>query len=299
MNIIVTGSEGFLGRKLVDRLADSGRSIIAVDRLFHSGSSHDNVTHHQSDLEDPSRLVPASIKPDTPFVLIHLAWDMRRYQGFGIQAGQIDQFAKLLDYWSERGLQRLIMMGSAEEYGHRAGRLLESDMPELPLSPYGWAKRAARDLAASWCIRTGIPVVWLRPFIMYGPGQRGDMMIPFALESARLKRRAHMTDGRQQRDFVYIDDVVEAIAMAVAQNASGYQEFNLGCGEGVKVADVVMAIAGHYGVEDLFELGARPRRPGEPDVQIADCTKAAALLGWKATVGWREGIDRTLLEARD
>jgi nucleoside-diphosphate-sugar epimerase len=243
-------------------------------------------------------LFPASVKPDTPFVLIHLAWDMRRYQGYGIQAEQVRQFANLLDYWSERGLHRLVMMGSAEEYGHRAGVMREMDTPELPLSPYGWAKRAARDLAASWSVRTSIPVVWLRPFIMYGPGQKGDMVIPFALESAQLRRHAQMTDGRQQRDFVYIDDVVEALWLTANKEMQGFNEFNLSGGEGVKVADVVMTIARHFGVEDLFELGARPRRPGEPDVQVADCTKAAALLGWKAKVGWREGLDRTLSEEK-
>ena len=294
MMTVVTGSEGFLGRKVVDRLAATGHSVVAVDRLFHSGESRESVVHHQSDLEDPSLLLPSSIPHGTPFALIHLAWDMRRYQGYGIQAGQIRQFANLLDFWGEQGLRRLVMMGSAEEYGRRAGLLSESTPPQLPLSPYGWAKGASRDLAASWSERTGHSVSWLRPFIMYGPGQKGDMVIPFALESARLKQKAQMTDGLQQRDFVFIDDVVDAIVLAVDRALPGFNEFNLGRGEGVRVADVIMTIARHYDVESNFELGVRPRRPGEPDVQVADCTKATTLLGWKAKVGWQEGLDRTM-----
>jgi nucleoside-diphosphate-sugar epimerase len=294
MMIVVTGSEGFLGRRVVDRLAACGHSVVAVDRLFHSGEIRENVTHHQSDLEDPSLLLPVSIPHGTPFVLIHLAWDMRRYQGYGIQAGQVRQFANLLDFWASQGLQRLVVMGSAEEYGRRAGALSETTEPQFPLSPYGWAKRASRDLAVSWSERTGHSVAWMRPFIMYGPGQKGDMVIPFALESARLKQKAQMTDGLQQRDFVFIDDVVEAVALATEKKLNGFHEFNLGCGEGVKVADVVMTIARHYEVEDLFELGARPRRPGEPEIQIADTTKAREVLGWTTSIGWTEGLARTL-----
>jgi len=295
MIFVVTGSEGFLGRRVVNRLVTSGKSVVAVDRLFHSGPKRDHIVNHQSDLEDPSLLLSGSVTHGTPFVLIHLAWDMRRYQGYGIQAGQVRQFANLLDFWGGQGLQHLVVMGSAEEYGRRAGLLSESTPPELPLSPYGWAKRASRDLAASWSERTGHSVSWLRPFIMYGPGQKGDMVIPFALESARLKQKAQMTDGLQQRDFVFIDDVAEAVLLAADQANTGFQEFNLGRGEGVHVADIIMTIARHYHAESLFELGARPRRPGEPDVQIADISKARDVLGWKPDVGWQEGV-RVLFE---
>ena len=290
MTIVITGSEGFLGRSVVARLAADGHTVIAVDRLFHSGPVTPGVTHHQADLEDAALLLPPSWVAGQPFTLLHLAWDMRRYQGYGIQAGQVRQFANLLDFWGGQGLQRLIVMGSAEEFGSRAGLLTESTEPQLPLSPYGWAKRAARDLAASWSARAGHSVVWLRPFIMYGPGQKGDMVIPFALESARLKKSAQMTDGLQQRDFVFIDDVVDAVVRAVLWMGNGFQAFNLGRGEGVRVADIVMAIARHYQAEALFELGARSRRPGEPDIQIADNRMARELLGWNPAVDWREGL---------
>ncbi|HMO04568.1 MAG TPA: NAD(P)-dependent oxidoreductase [Kiritimatiellia bacterium] len=289
--VVVTGSEGFLGRKVVARLAADGHSIVAVDRVAHAGDTLPGVVHHQSDLSDPATLTPCTLDS---FTLVHLAWDMRRYQGYGIQAGQVRQFADLLDYWGQHGLQRAVVMGSAEEYGGSAGILSETSAPRFPLSPYGWAKRAARDLALSWCERTGHPVTWLRPFIMYGPGQKGDMVIPFAIESARLRRKAEMTDGLQQRDFVYIDDVADAVALAATREAEGWNEFNLGRGEGVRVADMVRTIAAHFGAEDYFNLGARPRRLNEPDVQVADCSRAAASLGWKAKVDWREGLERTL-----
>lgn len=296
MSIVVTGSGGFLGQRVVARLAGDGHQIIAVDRQDYSGPARKGIAFHQADLKDAGRLLPPSVPEGTPFVLVHLAWDMRRNQGFGIQAGQVQQLADLLDYWENRGLQRVIIMGSAEEYGQRAGRLKESDTPQLPLSPYGWAKRAARDLAESWSLRRGMPVAWLRPFIMYGPGQRGDMVVPYALDCARNQRAAHFSDGQQSRDFVHVDDVVEGLRMILDRKADGFKEFNLGRGEEVRVADVITAIARRYGVEELFQLGAIPRRPNEPEIQIADTTRAAKELGWYARMSWREGLKALMME---
>jgi len=292
MNYVVTGSEGFLGRQVVARLAASGCSVFGVDRLVHTTPRLKHVTYHQSDLEVAAQLLPNSAVNESPFTLIHLAWDMRRHEGYAIQAGQIKQLAHLLDYWGARGLSKVIAMGSAEEYGQRLGKISELDHPEFPLSPYGWAKHSARDLAKSWSQKSEIPCVWLRPFIMYGPGQKGDMLIPSAIEAARTKQKTKFTDGRQRRDFVFIEDVVEAIWLSVQKKLSGFHEFNLGRGEEIPVAHVLMAIARHFNAESLFELGARPRRPGEPDVQIADTTHARLGLGWEASTSCSEGIKR-------
>jgi len=293
--IVVTGAEGFLGCRVIASLAAAG-PVIAVDRVAHSGPVLENVIYHQADLADASTLLPASMQSSPAFQLIHLAWDMRRHQGYAIQAEQVKQFAGLLDYWTGRGLEKLVAMGSAEEYGGLNGVIHESVAPELPLSPYGWAKRSAHDLADSWCEKYGKPVAWFRPFIIYGPGQKGDMMIPYAIECARNSQKAQFTDGKQKRDFVYIDDVVTAITMAANKNLSGFQSINLGRGEPVSVADVLMTIARHYDMESQFELGARPRRPGEPDIQIADTATAKEMLGWEAAVDWRTGLARTMDE---
>lgn len=292
VNLVVTGAEGFLGRRVVAALSAAGRRVVAVDRIPHSGSILPGVTYHQADLSESAHLLPASLPEGSSFHLLHLAWDMRRFQGYGIQVEQIRQFAQLLDCWTGRGLRGAIVMGSAEEFGGRGGVIRDDDPSSMPLSPYGWAKRAARELACSWSLREGLPATWLRPFIIYGPGQRGDMLIPFAVECGRAGKKAQFTDGLQKRDFVYIDDVVAAIVLAVEQKHVGFEAFNLGYGEPVLVADVLKGIARHFHGEALFELGARPRRPGEPDMQVADITKARTHLGWTPQVSWTEGLRR-------
>jgi nucleoside-diphosphate-sugar epimerase len=291
MNIIVTGAEGFLGRQVVARLVAAGHPVIAVDRIAHEGEAQPGVVYHQNDLSDPATLHPCPVVPASPFTLVHLAWDMRRHVGFVEQAEQVRLFAALLDHWTGKGLQRMVGMGSAEEYGSREGMLCETDSPEGLLSPYGWAKCAAGGLVRSWSARAGIPVWWLRPFIIYGPGQKGDMMIPYAMTCAREGREAEFTDGLQRRDFVHVGDVADAIVCAVQAEAAGFRVCNLGRGEPVAVRDVLMAIADGCGVRSLFHLGARPRRSGEPDVQVADTTEAREQLGWSAKIDWRDGIE--------
>jgi len=290
--VVVTGAEGFLGRQVVARLAAKNHEVVAVDRIPRAGPPLPGVTYHQADLSDAMTLLPASLTNEQPFTLVHLAWDMRRHQGYAIQAEQVRQFAGMLDAWTGKGLARLVAMGSAEEYGGCEGIIREDSAPVLPLSPYGWAKRSAHDLAVSWCLKTDVPVMWLRPFIIYGPGQSGDMMIPYAIDCAVHKRDAKFTDGRQLRDFVFIDDVVEAITLSVTASSSGFHICNIAGGKPVVVADVLTRIARHYKAESSFHLGAKPRRPGEPNMQVAEVSNAMELLGWSARTDMHSGLDR-------
>jgi len=196
----------------------------------------------------------------------------------------------LLDCWKDKGLRKVIAMGSAAEYGVRSGLIHEYDPPMEPLSPYGWAKRSAWMLASSWSRRTSIPLIWLRPFIIYGPGQRGDMMLPYAMAKAKAGEQAEFTDGLQERDFVHVTDVARAIRLAVEASCPGPHAINLGTGCPVKVRDVILAIARQYNAEHLFHLGARPRRPGEPERQVADVSLARELLQWIPKVDWEDGV---------
>lgn len=295
MTIVVTGSEGFLGRAVVAALAADDRPVVAVDRVPHMGEILSGVTYHQADLAEAATLLP---RESGPLTLVHLAWDMRRHLGYSVQGEQIRQFAALLDHWTTRGLQRLVAMGSAEEYGSLEGLIDERAKPVGALSPYGWAKRAAHDLVVSWQGRSGVPAVWLRPFIIYGPGQKGDMMIPYAVSQACSRQPAQFSDGLQQRDFVFISDVVEGIRRAVMADSTGLTVCNLGRGEPVMVADVLKSIASFFHAEACFALGARPRRAGEPMRQVADIRQAGEVLGWTPQVRWADGIRQVCEAAR-
>ncbi|MCS6772443.1 MAG: NAD(P)-dependent oxidoreductase [Kiritimatiellae bacterium] len=290
MKIIVTGATGFIGRAVVHALVDRGHTVLAVDR---AGSAPAAARFIRADLADSAAIERLFAEEGGGAALIHLAWDMRRHEGFGVQAESVRIAAGIADVAAAAGVSRIVTLGSADEFGAASGILTEETTPVQPLSPYGWAKRAVHDLFASWAIRTGIPVVWLRPFIVYGPGQRGDQVIPYAVECARQRKPAAFSDGQQVRDFVYINDAAEAVCLAVEAPARGFEEYNLGSGQPTRVVDVLRAIAAYFQVEDLFKFGAHPRRPGEPDEFVADPRRAAERLGWRARTDWRSGIEQT------
>lgn len=296
--VVVTGAQGFLGRHLVRKLSEQGAHVLAVDQKPLAGERWPGVVYHVSDLSDPETLIPPACEPLSEFTLVHLAWDMRRPEAsYRIQMEQTLRLAGLLDTWASRGLRYVVAPGSAQEYGVRSGVLAEDDPPQLPLTPYGCAKRAAFLMADSWSRRTGIGLLWLRPFIVYGPGQAGHMLIPYVVRQMAAGEPARVSDGAQTRDFVFVDDVIEAILRGIEQHPPGSCVVNLGGGEGVRVRDVLQAIADHFGRPGLIEFGAIARRAGEPETQVGNIARAREILGWRPTLSWREGIRRTCAEA--
>ena len=288
--LIITGACGFIGRHLLERLQDYPGPVLAVDRIEPKARFPESIRFHRSDLMDPSQLIPSDLDISDGFVLIHLAWDMRRGRDYAAQMAQTHLLAALLDHWTERGLLRLVGMGTAEEYGRRSGLIHESDPPLLPLSPYGLSKRTAGLMAASWGLREGRSAIWLRPFIAYGAGQGGDMLLPYAVTKAKAREVAEFTDGLQERDFVHVNDVADAIRAAIDKPLAGVHTVNIGTGAPAKVRDVLAEVAKRADAEELFRFGARPRRAGEPERQVADISAARDLLGWTPKIGWREGI---------
>ena len=289
MMIVVTGASGFLGRRLVERLRAEGESLLGVDL---QPAAVAGVPHVVSDLSDATPVL-AALGSDQRIALVHLAWDLRRASAtYEQQSRMVTTLARLLESLSPQ-LDYVVGLGSAEEYGLRDGVIRESDPPVGALSPYGSAKRSAHDLAESWSARTGKSVTWIRPFVIYGPGQGGDMAVPYAVRQAKARALAEFTDGLQERDFIYVDDMVELIVRALRARPAGFQVVNAGRGEPVPLRDVLQFIASSCGASDHFVFGARPRRPGEPARQVADLSRLKEIFHWTPETAWRAGLEKT------
>lgn len=279
--IVVTGACGFIGRTVTARLAEAfpGQSVIGLD--LRPRPTNWSGTWLEGGL---ARLgeVPG------PFVAVHLAWNMKRGDP-AAQTASLEGFRTLL---RTPGLMGVVGMGSAEEYGSAEGRLEEGRALGPSPSAYGQAKYSAFRAAAE----SGVRCAWLRPFIVYGEGQGGNMVVPYALRCAREGCIAEFSSGAQYRDFVHVADVaagIEAAIRVVRKLPEGScRAFNLGRGEPVRVRDVLERIGRQTGRGELFRFGVRPMRAGEPEVQYAATDAAAETLGWKAAVPWEEGVDR-------
>ena len=282
---VVTGAAGFVGRAVLPRLAEEVPSgqLVGLDlRQRPHGWCGEWLEGGLERLHDLHG----------PVVVVHLAWDLRRGDA-GAQEASLWAFQKMLRL---PNLSGIVGMGSAEEYGSEVGRLEEGMAPGPGLSAYGRAKHEA--LLATEA--AGVRCVWLRPFIIYGEGQSGNMVVPYALRCVREGTVAEFSAGEQFRDFVHVDDVADGIAAAVWALGGLREEecrvCNLGRGEPVRVRDVLERIARRTGREEFFRFGVRSMRVGEPSVQFAATEAAETTLGWKATIPWQEGIDRLCVD---
>ena len=282
--IVVSGAAGFIGRRVVARLAGVGARVVAVDRIPDPADWPAAVEYRCADLGQ------GFPELEGDYTWVHLAWSMDRANAQA-QAGSVADFARLL---AQNGCRAVVGMGSAEEYGELEGRLREDQAPGARLSAYGQAKSEACQALAAWAREPGRHAVWLRPFIAYGPGQRGSMAIPYALQCAQARQRAEFSEGEQRRDFVHVDDVAAGIAQAalrVAELETHFAICNLGCGVPVRLRDVLERIALKTGSQDRFVFGARPMRANEPKEQYADVAAAEHWLGWRARISWEQGVD--------
>ena len=288
--IVVTGAAGFIGRRVVARLALAGAKVVAVDRIRGPLDFPPGVECRCCDL----RKGLPNLAGDC--VVVHLAWNMDR-GNMEAQAASVSDFSRLLE---QSGVRSLVALGSAEEYGELEGQLNEGMVPKRALHSFGRAKSEARKLLEGWSRGAGRKAIWLRPFIAYGPGQVGNMAIPYAVRCAKERIPAEFSAGMQFRDFVHVDDVAEGIAQAAIRLpdiGGAFTICNLGRGEPVRLRDVLERIALKTESQNLFKYGVRAMRPNEPQAQFADTSAALALLGWRAQIPWPEGIDELCREA--
>jgi UDP-glucose 4-epimerase len=137
-------------------------------------------------------------------------------------------------------------------------------------------------------------VVTVRPFQVYGPGQPAHTLVPAAIRAALASEDLPMTPGMQERDFIYVDDVVEGMLAAAGAPGIEGQSLDLGTGQAHAVRQVVGRIWAMTGARGQMLPGALLYRPGEVMHLVANADRMARLTGWRARVGLEEGLRRTI-----
>lgn len=288
--VLVTGAGGWIGSLLVSRLREAsvGTEIHAPGR-------------GELDLADV-QLAEDFLAETRPRKIVHLAASMARDAGplsiadqwrNTFQAGR-----NMVQAAAAAGVHQLIMVGTMEELGDQPG-VLETALSPQPRTTYGLCKTLVREVACFEARQSPVRVDWVRPTTAYGPGQRGNMLVPFACASACDHRPAAFTDGTQKRDFLFVEDLLDWILLALddrvgEQGELGFHLHHLGTGVGVTVREVLDLIASEL-PGARFELGAIPRREHEPLVQIAPPYRSEdpVLSSWKAKTTWEVGIKKT------
>ena len=295
MRALVTGGAGFIGSTLVDRLLAEGNEVDVVDNL--SSGSLDNLAEARSSWGRALNFTNVDIRADDlndlvvrrkPEVIFHLAAqaDVRvsvARPGFDADVNIMGTI-NVLEAARAAGTRKVIFASSGGTiYGDPDPVELpvRETHPQRPLSPYGVAKKAAGDyLHAYWQLHD-LEYTALALANVYGPrqdphGEAGVVAI-FAGRLLSGERCKIFGDGEQTRDFVYVDDVVDAFARAI-DSASGLL-LNIGTGREVSVNELYRTMADAAGVTD--EPEHEPERAGELRRSALDPSKARVHLGWK------------------
>jgi UDP-glucose 4-epimerase len=302
--ILVTGGAGFIGSHLVDRLLEEGYEVTVIDDL--SSGSLENLRQNEGkkgfrfvkgDIRD-GNLLKRNLKDiDAVFhkaALINVTLSVREpllTNDVNVQ-GTINLLKACLD----ANVKRVVYASSAAVYGDVRVSKISEDAPKNPLSPYGISKLAAEGYMRFFYKVHGLETVSLRFFNAYGPRQRFDPEFPYSgvitiFLSRLVKGESPVVngDGQQTRDFVYVQDMVEADLLALrCKNAAG-KVFNIGSGERTsvnKVAETLKSVLNKGAVKTLY---ADPQ-VGDIRHSCADIVKAERMLGYRPRFSFRAGI---------
>ena len=304
--MLVTGGAGFIGSHLVDRLLNEGFEVTVIDNL--DTGRLENIAHHQDreefhfikgDIRDFD-LVKETMKDiDAVFHEAALASVTLSVEN-PILTNDINVTGtlNLLKASSDLHVKRFIYASSAAIYGDTQPPQKTEDMTPNPTSPYGVSKLAAENYVKLFHKVYGLDTVSLRYFNVYGPRQRFDIQSAYGgaitiFTNRLLKNMPPIIygDGEQTRDFVYIQDVVEANMLALnTKNAAG-EAFNIGTGTNVSVNQVANTLNEIMNRKNLKTIHADPR-PTDIRHGYADITKAKKILGFHPKISLKEGLTK-------
>jgi UDP-glucuronate 4-epimerase len=199
--------------------------------------------------------------------------------------------AAIFEAARQAGLRKVVYASSSSVYGARATPPFREDGDvDHPVSPYAATKRACELLAHTYHHLYGMDLIGLRFFTVYGPRQRPDMAIHRFTQLIDEGRPAVVYgDGSAQRDFTYVDDIVQGV-LAALDRARGLAIYNLGESATTSVAELIELIGAALGKTPRVER--RPPEPGDVPLTFADIGRARAELGYDPQVPLREGLAR-------
>src|ERR1017187_9075195 len=305
MNFLVTGGAGFIGSHVCERLLHDGHRVWALDDLndfYDPQFKRRNLREIQSlakpfefvhgDLTDAAALdeLFSSVKFDQ---VIHLAARAgvrpSLEQPALYQRVNVEGTVNVLEAARQNGVKKITIASSSSVYGVNAKvPFSESDPIFSAISPYAASKLACEALGHTWHHVYKLDVAMLRFFTVYGPRQQPDLAIhKFTRLIHAGKPIPVFGDGSMERDYTYITDTLDGI-IACTQKEFGFEIFNLGESQTVKLSELIALIENALGKQAVIDR--QPLQPGDVPITFADISKARKMLGYQPQVKVEKGI---------
>ncbi len=300
MRVLITGGAGFLGAALANRLVKEGHTVLALDDLTAGDPRRlaPEVLFTRGDVRDVPKLWTLLQGVDCVY---HLAARVRVpesiYYPGDYNAVNVGGTVALMEAMRDTGVRRVVFTSSGALYGEQAHQPIGEDQVPRPNSPYGVSKIAAEYYVATLGALYQIETVALRIFNAYGPGQdlppSHPPVIPQLLRQAQTGGSLVIFgDGSQTRDFVYVEDVVDALVLAATAGDVNRAAINIGSGQEISINELTACVARVTGrqVNILYNRG----QSGGVSRLVADVRLAERLLGWRPRTGLEQGLRLTL-----
>ena len=295
--VAVTGATGFIGTALLQSLHRAGAEIVAVVGKGRRTEVLQTLPFSVELLQiEDVRHMGQAIRDAAPAFVVHLSAHVSTERSYASLAQTLEwnllSTIDVLTACAQTGVQRVILMGSTEEYGQNAAPF-DPRLALDPPSPYAASKAAQTAYARMFNNSFGLQTAILRPTVVYGPGQSPRMLISMVMEALAAGRPIDVTEGKQTRDFVYVDDVVEAILLALVTPGLEGDVWNVGSGEVVTVRDCLERIERITGTDGLVLYGERPYIAREIFRYESELERTFAALHWRPAVTLDTGLHRT------
>ena len=281
LRILVTGSEGFVGRKLSDKLETLGAAVIKVDKTTGTDVRSWQMMRNYTDID----------------IIYHLAAML--YVPYAIENPRITYEVNIGGTLNIAELARRekakVIFSSTYVYGAPQFLPVNEQHSIKPINPYSRSKLLAEGILEAYYKDFSVPVTILRPFNIFGPGQTDGFLIPTIinqLESGIVKLR----NPTPKRDYVYIDDFIEACIKAV-DSSDDLNIINIGSGRSLSVKNAVDTILKYYDKNVIVQYNDPNHINGIPDC-YADVSRAKEILGWKPKIDFETGVQMILNQNR-
>jgi UDP-glucose 4-epimerase len=300
---LVTGGAGFIGSHIATALVERGDEVAVLDNLStgrRENLAHlgDRVTLYEGCLLDRAKLEQALQGVEVVYHQAALASVPRSVaKPLDTNAACVTGTLNVLDAARQAGVRRVVYAGSSSAYGDQPNMSKrETDLPS-PLSPYAAAKLAGESYCKAFTATYGLETVVIRYFNVFGPRQDPNSeysaVIPiFVTLMVKGERPTIYGDGKQSRDFTYIDNVVQGnLAAADAADAVG-RSINVACGQQATLLQLVAAI--NAVLNTRIEPRFAEARAGDVRESLADVTLARSVLDYEPQVDFDEGLRRSI-----
>jgi nucleoside-diphosphate-sugar epimerase len=282
--VLLTGATGLIGRATATALTEAGHEVVTLGR--------NPASDIPCDLLDPGATTTA-LETARASHLVHLAWHdgARDRWTSGANLDWMAATLHLVRAFARKGGQRAVCAGSCAEYDWSVPELTETS-PLRPRTLYGSAKAGAGLALCAGQQTLGLSLAWARIFFVYGPDEPPGRLFGDLMSNLGAGRPVDCTDGRQERDFLHVDDLARALLHVLESDLTG--PVNVASGTATPVRDLIAEVANQMHRPDLIRLGTIARAADDPPRLAADVTRLRDETGFMPQYDIASGVARCL-----